>query len=411
MQRVAETKVGSNSETVRRDNLKAILDHLHRLGPVSRSDLVARTGLNRSTVGVLVGELSQRGLVDEIPGDRGLRGRPSPLVRPIPESAVVLAVEIAVDSLAVALVGLGGSILHQVRLRLDQVTRQPQETVEEIAHMIEGLRAAHPFPDSRVVAVGVAVVGVVRNSDGLVHLAPNIGWSGVPLASLLADLLGISPVVVGNEADLACIAEHTRGTGSGIPDLFYLSGEVGIGGGAMVGGDLLFGAAGYGGEVGHMTVNLDGVGCRCGSSGCWETEIGEEALLRRLGRSDEPRTPELIDEVIGAAGEGDEQVVTAMASLGRWLGIGLATLINVFNPRMIVLGGFLARVYPFAAAEMYGEISRRALAVTRSGVVIEPSSLGDEAQLLGAAERGFERLLADPGSWTANGMEVGAATD
>lgn len=406
-----DTKLGSNSETVRRDNLKAILQHVHRSGPVSRSDLVARTGLNRSTVGVLVGELSQRGLVDEIPGDRGLRGRPSPVVRPVPESAVVLAVEIAVDSVAVALVGLGGTIFHKVRRRLDQPTRPPLATVEEVAHMVEELRTAHPFPDSRVVAVGVAVVGVVRNSDGFVHVAPNIGWNGVPLASLLADLLGITPVVVGNEADLACIAEHTRGAGSGIPDLVYVSGEVGIGGGAMVGGGLLFGAAGYGGEVGHMTVNPDGVECRCGSVGCWETEIGEEALLRRLDLGDVPRTPELIDEVMAAAGEGDENVVAAMASLGRWLGIGLATLINVFNPRLIVLGGFLARVYPFAAAEMYGEISRRALAVTRSGVVIEPSSLGEEAQLLGAAERGFERLMADPGGWTTNGMEVGAARE
>ncbi len=333
------------------------------------------------------------------------------MVRPIPESAVVLAVEIAVDSVAVALVGLGGSILHKVRRRLDQPTRPPQATVEEVAHMVEELRAAHPFPDSRVVAVGVAVVGVVRNSDGFVHLAPNIGWNGVPLASLLGDLLGLQPVVVGNEADLACIAEHTRGAGSGIPDLVYLSGEVGIGGGAMVGGDLLFGAAGYGGEVGHMTVNPDGVDCRCGSIGCWETEIGEEALLRRLDLGDESRTPELIDDVIAAAGAGDERVVAAMASLGRWLGIGLSTLINVFNPRLIVLGGFLARVYPFAAAEMYGEISRRALAVTRSGVVIEPSILGEEAQLLGAAERGFERLLADPAGWTPSGMEVGVATD
>src|SRR3954469_14088206 len=274
--------IGQRSETVRRANLSAIVRGLHERGPLSRSDLVAATGLTRSAIRSLVGELAAAGFVSEDGAVRlGTPGRPSPLVRLEPASATVLALEILVDSIAAAIVGLGGTTLQQARLDRPRVELSVDDVVADLSTIVADLRARTETP---VVAIGVAVAGVVRRTDGLVSMGPNLGWVDVPLGRRLERDLGIdAPIVVSNDADAGVLAEHRRGAAVGVDDVLFVSGEVGVGGGAIVGGRPLTGAAGYGGEIGHLPVNPDGAACRCGSRGCWETEVGEGALLGRAG--------------------------------------------------------------------------------------------------------------------------------
>lgn len=387
---------GSNSETVRRDNLSAVLREVHIAGPRSRSDLVAFTGLNRSTVAGIVGELSDLGLVREEPGDRlGTPGRPSPSVHASADGAVVLAIEIAVHTLAVGVVGLGGTVHELSRQRLPHSRPSLDETLEGIRDQgnwsldRSGMRA-------RVVGVGVAAVGAVRSADGFVHFAPNLGWSTVPLAELVSDSLDLDvPVVVRNEADLGARAEHLRGAGMGYDDLVYLSCDVGVGGGVITGGRPLTGAAGYGGEVGHIFVNPDGPECGCGSRGCWEAEVGERALMRRAGR-DQDGGPEAISALIREAERGEEPALAAMVETGVWLGRGVAGLVNVFDPQVVVLGGLFAHTAPFTLPVVRQQLEERRLAITREPAEVLVSRLGGDAPFLGAAERAFEPLLADP---------------
>ena len=249
--------------------------------------------------------------------------------------------------------------------------------------------------------MGVGVVGVVRRSDGLVSMAPNLGWRDVPLGDALTRDLDLPvPVSIANEADLGALAEHRRGAAVGADQVLFISGDVGVGAGLIVDGKPLAGAAGYGGEVGHFPINPAGVACRCGSVGCWETEVGAWALLRRAGRPPGGGRRD-VKSVVREAEAGSPVALAAFAEVGRWLGIGLAGLVNVLNPEVIVLGGLFGRIQPFVGPDLDGALDRMALSAPRGLVRVVPAKLGVDAPLIGAAEYAFEPLLADPAGWLA----------
>jgi predicted NBD/HSP70 family sugar kinase len=393
------TAIGQRSETVRRSNLSAIVGELHADGPLSRSDLVARTGLTRSAIRALIGELAAAGLVSEGRAALlGTPGRPSPMVRPSPEGAEVLALDVAVDSVAVAVVGLGGEVIAQKRVDRPRGHTTPDATVADLVELtsqVTGGTAGH----EDLVGIGVAVAALVRRPDGFVSTAPNLGWRDVPFGDLLAAGLGtLAPISIGNEADLGALAELRRGAAIGRDDVLFISGEVGVGGGLIVGGLPLTGAAGYGGEVGHMPVSPAGRTCGCGAVGCWETEVGEGSLLVRAGHpADGGR--DAVDAVLRDAAAGSPEALDALRENGRWLGIGLAGLVNVLNPELVVLGGLFGRIHPFVRTSIDEELDRRALAAPRRLVEVIPAKLGVDAPLLGAAELAFEALLANPADW------------
>jgi len=396
---VGPVEIGQRSETVRRANLGAIVRELHAHGALSRSELVARTGLTRSAIRSLVGELVHAGLAAEGPATRlGTPGRPSPVVRLVAGSAVVVALDIAVDSLAAAIVGLGGRTLARVRIERSREHSSVDEIAADLTGLARTVLGRRPAAEP-VVGIGVAVVGVVRRSDGVVSMAPNLGWRDIPLGDRLARALDLSvPISVANEADLGTLAELRRGAAVGADDLVYISGEVGVGGGVIVGGRPLTGVAGYAGEVGHMPVNPEGAPCRCGSVGCWETEVGEDALLVRAGLMPGGGRA-AVDAVLREAAAGSATAQAALDHVGTWLGLGLASLVNLLNPQLIVLGGRFGRMYPFVTRALHAELDRRTLPAARSLVTVIPTSLGVDAPLLGAAELALEPLLADPAQW------------
>jgi predicted NBD/HSP70 family sugar kinase len=391
--------VGQRSETVRRANLSAIVRELHTGGPASRSELVARTGLTRSAIRALIGELAAADLVGEERAEpAGVPGRPSPVVFLNPHGAVVLGLEIAVDSIAAAVVGLGGHVFDRIRVDRPIGHTSIETIASDLAELASGLRARRP-KDETLVGVGVAVVGVVRRSDGFVSTAPNLGWRNAPLGTALANALSVAvPISVANDADLGALVELRRGAAIGYQHILFISGEYGVGGGIIVDGQPLTGAAGYGGEVGHLPVNPNGSPCRCGSVGCWETEIGEAALLRMAGRPTGGGRGE-VDAMLQEAETGSPAALSALDHVGRWLGIGLAGLVNIFNPELVVLGGLFGRIHPFVGPVLEHELDRRALEAPRRLVRVVPATLGVDAPLLGATELAFEPLIADPAGW------------
>ncbi|MET1232091.1 MAG: ROK family transcriptional regulator [Candidatus Limnocylindrales bacterium] len=390
---------GQRSETVRRANLSAIVRVLHARGPLSRSELVARTGLTRSAIRSHVGELYAAGLVtEERPAPLGVPGRPSPVVSLDREHVTVLAMEIAVDSLAAAHVGPAGEVIGRRRIDRRRGQSSVDAVVADLAALVRRVRPGRIDADA-VVGIGIAVAGVVRRDDGLIRKAPNLGWTDVALVERVAAALETDvPVTVANEADMGALGESRRGAALGADDVLYVSGEVGVGGGIIVDGRPLTGVAGYGGEIGHIPVNPVGATCGCGAIGCWETEIGEGVLLRLAGRPADGGRP-AVDAVLAAADAGDPFALAAIDHVGTWLGIGLAGLVNIFDPRLIVLGGRFARLAPYVGAIVEAELDRRALAAPRDLVRVTAATLGDDAPLLGAAELAIEPLLADPAAW------------
>ncbi|HET7901020.1 MAG TPA: ROK family transcriptional regulator [Candidatus Nanopelagicales bacterium] len=382
---------GATQDEVRRHNLAALARFLHDHGSTSRSELVSHTGLNRSTVGGLIADLVAVGLVRETePVGKGV-GRPSYGVEPVHERAYVLAIDLRVDRAIVALVGFGGAVLA----RREHKFRKGQQREERIlAHLAAVCRDVLLEAPKRAVQVGVGigVPGLVRQPDGLVRFAPNLGWVDVPLADHLRDELAVTtPVVVGNDSDLGAIAERLRGSAMGAANVVYLSGQVGVGGGIVIDGTLLKGAQGYGGEVGHMRVNPQGRECRCGATGCWETEIGEPAVRAAVGAAD----AESMASIAARAQDGDPAAVAGVADVGRWIAVGVANLVHIFNPDVVVFGGALRDLLPLVRAEVE-ETLTGSLPAPGEHVLLAAPALGDDSTLLGAAEAAFAPLLDDP---------------
>ena len=381
---------GGTQESLRRHNLGALLRHLHLSGPLTRAELTARMELNRSTIGALVSELAQLGAVrEERPGGgRSTAGRPSLVVRPRADHVQVLAVDVGVERVRVALVGLGGQVMAR---RYRRLSHRAPEAVTRLAGTLVEAVLRDPAAGQRVIGVGVSIAGVVRQHDGCVRFAPNLGWRDAPFGALLGDRLGTSAVRIGNDADLGALAEHLRGVARGVDNVVFLSGDIGVGGGLILDGHPLRGAGGYAGELGHMTVRPDGRPCRCGASGCWETEIGADAVARALGMP----------------GAGGQEVVAALhrlhgadpvglAEVAHYLGVGLASVVNLVNPQQVILGGLLEEVYRACGPMVERALRAAALAAPGEQVRIRAPELGEDVLLAGAAELAWEPLLADP---------------
>jgi predicted NBD/HSP70 family sugar kinase len=249
---------------------------------------------------------------------------------------------------------------------------------------------------SRIVSVGVSVPGAVRERDGFVRFAPNLGWKDEPFADLLATELGL-PVMTANDADLGARAEHMRGAAVGANDVAYVNGSVGIGGGFYVSGVPLRGSMGYAGEVGHVMVDSTGDKCRCGAIGCLETKVGENQLLTAAGRLPGGGPP-AVAEVIEAADAGDPRARDAVDDAAHWLGVGLRPVFALFNPQVVVLGGLLSQVWTARQDKVLTGLDPGSLIAAGDVLDIRPSAHGEDAALIGAAELAFEPLLAQPGA-------------
>ncbi len=356
---------------VRAGNLARVLRLVHLGGEQSRAQLTAATGLNRSTIADLVAELAGDGwVVEREPGPVGRVGRPSPVVAAAP-TTVVIAVNPEVDAVEIAAIDLARTIA--VRERIESLS------ADEVAPLVAGVidrwrRGA--LAGMRVIAVGVAVPGLVRAADGLVRNAPHLGWTDLPLRASIAAATGL-PVAVGNDASLGALAEHLFGAAQGVDDLVYLNGgPSGIGGGIIVHGAPVGGVGGFAGEFGQNRVDVS-------SDAVLEDVVSRARLLAALGLA-------VADEATLAsalAAAADEDAVRAECSRQRaFLAQAIADAVNILNPSVVVLGGFLALLASVDVEGFAADVAARAMTENAEGLRILPASLAADRLLLGAAE-------------------------
>lgn len=404
---------GSNLDRLRAHNLSAVLVRLHRDGPISRSTLASTTGLNRSTVTILVNELIELGLavepvrsVDD--GTKKSVGRPSVDVA-VSDRVFAIAVVPEVDAISVGVVGLGGRVRKVIHYDTGSAQTM-RETVSIVSVIIQGILSMLP-EDAQVVGVGVAVPGLTNDEDGSVSLAPQLGWRAEPLAAELESATGL-PVRVANDAHLGILAEANFGGSSHVGSVIYLSGGADrIGGGIVSGGHAVKGSNGYAGELGHFRIRSGGSKDSAGLQGTLESEVNRDALVESLGldRRDFHRLDEVLAErrTPFAQKEIDRQIEA--------LGTALGAMVTIFNPDMIVLGGFLGSLLDAEPVRLRNIVARETLAPQFAAVRITRPTIGSEILLIGAAELAFEQLLNDPGSieWPAedsrstDGRQVG----
>ncbi|WP_343234251.1 ROK family transcriptional regulator [Microbacterium salsuginis] len=379
------------AEGVRQRNLARLLRLVHLEGPLSRAALTESTGLNRSTIADLVAELAREGLVVERAPDPSRRvGRPSPVVAADPR-VVAVAANPEVDALTISAVGLDRGIRLRERIEVDHLLT-PDETAQLIADRIALWRDG-ALAGSRVVAVGVAVPGLVRAADGLVRNAPHLRWTEAPVRDLVADATGL-PTAVDNDATLGALAEHLFGAARGIDHVVYLNGGAsGIGGGLIVHGMPVAGAGGYAGEFGQNRPGIASDADRRADHGVLEDEVSRTRLLAAVGlpSADEPTLARAVAQAGAAAAD-------EVARQRRILSTALSNAVNVLNPSVVVLGGFLATIAEVDIPGLTALVREQAMAANGDDLEIRVASLAEDRLLIGAAEAAFAELLRDPTS-------------
>jgi predicted NBD/HSP70 family sugar kinase len=395
----------ADQATVRRSNLALVLRHLRQAGSRSRARIAADTGLNKATVSSLVSELVERGLVREGDIERaGSVGRPALIVELDGRGIGGIGVEINVDYLTALALDLTNTVIFEQRVALDVQALATDAVLDAVAELAG--RAIAACARRGVVPVGmtIAIPALVDVAAGAVAFAPNLHWRQVPVAAAMVARLGhpAFPVRVDNDANLAALGEYAMGSVAGTPDLVYLTGEIGVGGGVIVGGRLLRGAEGFSGEVGHLPLDPAGHPCGCGRRGCWETLVGLAGLLRLAADTDDPvRDPSLdleqrLDMIRQRAEAGDRRTLDALEQVGAGLGLGASILINVVNPRVLVLGGYFASLGPYLLGPVMAELRARVIAPEVGGCRVELSELGFAAASRGGAHVALEAVLDDP---------------
>jgi len=377
------------TEDVRRSNLSAILGMLYRGGPASRASLSRRTGRNRSTTASLVTDLVDLGLVQERePDSLGLVGRPSPVVSLRPD-VIAIAVNPEIDVLTIGLIGLDGKVRRVIRHEYDRIP-SASEALSITAAVISGMQVE--LDGLVVVGIGIAVPGQIRTGDGVVRNAPHLGWQNQPLGEPLAAATGYR-VQVANDAALGALAEHEFGAGRGKDHLIYLNGGAsGIGGGVISAGIPLGGTSGYAGELGHVRVSSSDVLDSAGIKGTLEAEVTRKELLDALGL--DRAEPGHFESALLA--DRSERVAAVVDRQLGHLGTALAGAINLLNPQVVALGGFLAALQAYDPERLSRAIASSTLAPSLEGVRITAAELGTDLLMVGAGGLAFRPLLADP---------------
>lgn len=368
--------------SLRASNLRLIVTLVYAADePISRADLSVASGLTRSTVSRLTEDLLQAGFLRELgPARITGPGRPAVPLAPATGTLVATGAEIAPAHVAVRSVDLSGRVLAEHWHDTDLMGSDAEVVLGDLG---VSLRTVHArLPDGvRPLGTALALPGLVEQGSGRLLQAPNLGWRDVVPARLVRGLgpgprLGAGDVVhVGNEADLAAtaVAQTRPGHPSALRDMIYLSGEVGIGAAVVREGAVLAGRHGWAGEVGHLTVDVSGPLCRCGSSGCLEQYAGRPAILRAAGLP-EHTTPAELARLADTDHPGARQ---ALHRAGGALGIALAGVINLLDVPTVVLGGDLGLLARHLIPAAEPELVRRVLSarwVPPRMVVAHPGS-------------------------------------
>lgn len=391
-------------ERLRESNRRAITALLAVEGPMSRADLVRGTGLSRTTVSSLVGDLIATGQVVET-ADRGRphkggSGRPPLLVALAAPGGGVAGVDIGHRHVRVAVADRRGAVLAEQTEAVD-VDEDGHAALDRAARMVrQGLERAE-LAESDLAAVGMCVPAPLDRRSARVRTGILPGWREISPAEELHRRLDV-PVFADNDANLGALAELREGVGRQLRDFVYVFGEngTGVGAGIIAGGELFRGPSGFGGEIGHMPLARRGPLCSCGNRGCLEVLAGRDALLRLAGLDTRGhgngRDDAAQAELLARAQAGEARTSRALAEVARALATGMTSLANVLSPEAIVLGGYYATLAEWLVPRIEREVAERVLGARWSSCRVLVSTIGEQAAVRGAAAFALHEVLADP---------------
>jgi predicted NBD/HSP70 family sugar kinase len=378
---VNKGKSGSLS-SLRELNRLRVLEVVRERSSVSRADIARETGLARSTVSTLVGELMGTGLLVEREEVRSASpsqtGRPPVLLSLDPGAGSVVGIHFDHGYVRVAIADLSLAIMAEAERELD-IDHDGAAGLGAAADLVEDVLARTGVDRERVLGAGVGLAGPIHSRAIGSTVLP--GWVGIDVQVELEQRLGL-PVHVENDANLGGLAESVLGAGRGASEMVYLMLSSGIGAALILGGRLYRGSGGTAGEIGHVLVDENGPMCRCGNRGCLETLAGSGALVDLLRRSHGDDLT--VERMIAQAESGDPGCQRVLADAGRTVGAAVAALCNQLNPARVVVGGQLASVGELLIEPLRQAVQRHALPAAVEHLQVVGAELGQRAELLGA---------------------------
>lgn len=383
--------------TMRTINLALLLGVL-RSGPISRAELSRRTHLSKASITSLAAELAARGLVREGSPDRnGTVGRPGTMLTLEGARVCGVGLEINAEYLAVCVVDLCGTVLYDRAQPFDVASLPISDVLDEVAGIMRDTLEQLHSARRHVAQVMVSAPGVIKQPAGTVHLASNLGWRDVPLRSQLLQRLDADiSLQVENDAKLAAVAEYRRYEDSDVRDLVYLSGDIGVGAGIIAAGQLMRGWSGFSGEVGHLHLDPRNLPCHCGRTGCWEARVGLPEFLAHTGdRLGAQPIDRLLTQIQDRATRGDQQVLNALDDLATSLAEGLSVVIDMLNPRVVVLGGYFSWFTDFLIPPIAADLTARRLD-PGAGALLAGAQLGMVSSAHGAALTALDSVFVNP---------------
>jgi predicted NBD/HSP70 family sugar kinase len=384
---MAATPTGDQA-LIKRINTAIVLEAVLRGAPLSRAEISKQTGLNKATVSSLVQDLIDGSVVREIGTGASSGGRKPVLLEFVAEAAHAVGIDLGVNYIHGVLTDLRGIVVAESAF--DLKTQDPDAVLQEIFRCIDGLIGQAPASAYGIAGIGVGVPGLV-DDKGAVLFAPNLGWRDVPLLRWLSERYRI-PVTIDNEANAGALGEQIYGAGRNIANLVYVSAGIGIGTGLVLQKHLYKGSSGFSGELGHLSVEAFGPPCACGNRGCWEMYASERALLNKaaaLGYGE-------LESLLAAAASGRAEVLPLLEETGEYLGIGIANIVNIFNPDAVIIGNRMSLARPWIEHAMRRTVVQRSLGFHLRSVQLLFAELGQRSAVMGAAHSAiagfFDRL-------------------
>jgi glucokinase-like ROK family protein len=388
------------------DALVRILDEVRSSGSRSRAELVARTGLSRGIVAQRIGELLSIGLVVESEMGPSTGGRPPRRITFRADAGHLLVADIGATSIDVAVTDLAGRILAH-RDEPADVAAGPEVCLARVEELFEELRTPMRGLPRTLWGVGIGVPGPVEFRSGRPVSPPIMpGWDAYPVRERFTERYG-APVWVDNDVNILALGEWTSGIAAGHENVIVVKIGTGIGAGIISNRRIHRGAQGAAGDVGHIQViDASSVVCRCGNVGCLEAVAGGAALARdgaaaaASGRSDRLRIAldqhggVTAEDVARAASFGDPVAIGLLQAAGHRVGLMLASVVNFFNPSLIVVGGGVAQGGDLLLAAIRETVYRRSLPLATRDLVVQRSSLGNLAGVVGASAMVLEQLFS-----------------
>lgn len=391
-------------QVVKNLNKHAVLDLIRFTpGGISRAELAQRMDLSRAAMTAIVNDLLESQVVRETEARNKQSGRPPIILEINPARGFVAGIDMGASHLLVMLADFAAQVIDEVEIPFN-IADGPEKCLNQASALLADLLKKHEMTAADLGAIGLGVPGPIASEAGMVYAPPIMpGWDGYPIQATLEEKWNL-PVSLNNDAELGAIGEWAYGAGRGENYLAYIKVGTGIGSGLLLNGQIYRGATGSAGEIGHLTIEENGPLCECGNAGCLEALAGGRAIARQAREAIRQGKRTLLAslgpveeitarDVASAARRGDLVAQQIISRAGSYLGIAIAGLVNLFNPRMIVVGGGVAQVGDLLLQPIRDTVARRSLQASARTVKINTAVLRRHSSAMGAVVQALSIAL------------------